>query len=809
MSLLEDTTVTICPNADRRRRNLYCKPLAAAVILACAGMNHTLRAQEPVSPLPAQHSGPAAGPPPGAAAGQTSAPADEADRSGPARQLATVEVEGQATPEPASPKFTAPLLDTPQTVSVISDEVFAAQGARNLTDVLRNTPGISFNAGENGFATGSANFSLRGFDASGNIFIDGVRDSGNHVRDVFNLEQVDVVKGPAADNGRGGLSGYVNLVSKRPQRDDFIHAGASFGGDGSDADNRVRTTLDGNRQLTPGTAVRLNLMAQDGGIPGREHVRSDAVGIAPAIAFGLDGDTRLTLAAQYLDQGGRPDWGVPGAMIPGTVNHDPEAARADADSFFGLFSDYDDTLAKSVSGQFEHQFRPGLTLSSLLRWSSTEREAVYTVPFGHDAALQQVIGQTQAYQRRNLGLASHTHLSAAFATGRFEHTLATGLELSRERSDALRFGSLTPPPTPVHDPDPGRAVIGLPEAVQSGAVAIDTLAVHVHDTVRLGERWQLTGGLRIEHYQVDLDSRVLADEASQGPDGYHVSETSLGGKLGLVYKPVPEGSLYAAVSTATLPPGSWLSNPDISRTGSNAFPGLVGQNNQAAKPQRAVNHELGIKWNFLDERLATTAALFRTIRRSVAISGKEPGEPDSPTLLRGYGRQVVQGVELGLSGRITPAWTVFAGAVLLDSERDHDAWLDAARRQANPADYGDALSTRGDELAFTPRRSASLWTTWRFDSGLVLGGGLQHVGESWAGRPDDADRIIPNGRYGQLPGYTVTQLMATWPVNAHLQLRLNVDNAGDRLYATSGNWPMTRVFTGPARNWLLSADLRF
>lgn len=800
--------MTICTTAGRRARTLCPHPLAAAIILACAGLAPPAAGKSPLSSLPVPAAAAPDNPPP-APGDATTDPADADAGGAGAPRLATIEVEGQATPEPVSPKFTAPLLDTPQTVAVIPRDVFAAQGARNLTEVLRNTPGISFNAGENGFASSNANFSLRGFDASGSIFIDGVRDSGNHMRDVFNLEQVEVVKGAAADNGRGGLSGYVNLVSKTPQAADFVHAGASFGGDGTDAGQRVRTTLDANRQLGAGAAVRLNLLAQDGGVPGREHAHADAVGIAPAISFGLDGDTRLSLSAQYLDQGGRPDWGVPGAMIPGTVNHDPVAAGAAADSYFGLLGDYDSTLAKAATAHFEHAFRPGLVLASVLRWSSTEREALYTLPFGYDPANALVTGQSQAYQRRNLGLGSHTSLVAAFATGPIEHSLASGLELSRERSDALRFGSQTPPPTPVLDPDPRRADPVLPAAQQRAAVAIDTVAVYLHDTLRLGERWQLTGGVRVEHYTVDVDSRTLADDASQGPDGYHVSETTLGGKLGLVYKPAAQGSLYAAVSTSTLPPGAWLSNPDISRTGNNAFPGLVGQNNQAAKPQRAVNHELGIKWNFFQDRLATSAALFETTRRGVAISGKEPGEPDSPTLLRGYGRQVVRGVELAVTGNITPAWTVFAGAVLLDSEREHDPWLDAARREANPGDYGDAQSTRGDELAFTPRRSASLWTSYRFDNGLTVGGGVQHVGESWAGRPDDADRILPNGRFGKLPGHTVTQLMVAWEVNPHLRLRLNLDNAGDRLYATSGNWPMTRVFLGPARNWLLSADLRF
>src|SRR5690606_11622315 len=149
--------------------------------------------------------------------------------------------------------------------------------AQNLTDVLRNTPGISFNAGENGFASDTNNFSLRGFDTTGSIFIDGVRDSGNYARDVFNLEQVEVAKGPAADNGRGGLGGYVNLVSKTPQLDDFTRGTASYGTDSHDSDDRLRGSFDLNRRLGAGTAVRVNVLAKDGGVAGRAEAESEAL----------------------------------------------------------------------------------------------------------------------------------------------------------------------------------------------------------------------------------------------------------------------------------------------------------------------------------------------------------------------------------------------------------------------------------------------------------------------------------------------------------------------------------------------------
>lgn len=515
------------------------------------------------------------------------------------------------------------------------------------------------------------------------------------------------------------------------------------------------------------------------------------------------------LAAQYVDQTNRPDWGVPGAMVAGTINHDPFTAAVERDTFFGLASDFDDVESTSVLARIEHDLGRGMILTNQTRWATTDREALYTVPFGYDSDERVVTGQIQAYQRENDSLSNLTSLTTLFLTGNLEHSLSAGLELTREQSDALRFGTTNLDPVPVLDPDPRRLVATMPEAVQSASVDIDTIALYAYDTIKFSDRWQLTGGLRAERYKVEIDSRALVDDAPQGPDGYRLSDNTISGKLGLVYKPVENGSVYAAVGMTALPPGSWLSNPDISRTGDNAFPGLVGQNSADAKTQRAINHEIGIKWAFLDERLTTTAAVFNTQRRSVAISGKDPDDATSPTALRGYGKQEVQGVEVGINGRLTDAWTVFAGVVFLDSERQHSAYLDAARRAANPGDYGDWTRTDGDELAFTPKRSANLWTTYAFDFGLTVGGGVQHVGESWVGRPDDADRILPNGRYGKLPGYTVANLMASYALNPNVSLRLNVDNVADKVYATSGNWSMTRAFLGTSRAWLLSADFRF
>jgi catecholate siderophore receptor len=734
-------------------------------------------------------------------AGSGTALAQDAQRLPEVRVTAPAGADYQVE-QTSSPKSTAPLVDTPQTIQVIPSEVFIEQGARNLTEVLRNTPGITFNAGENGFGTTSNNFSLRGFDTSGNIFIDGVRDSGNYTRDAFNLEQVEVVKGPAADNGRGGAGGYVNLVTKAPKyRQDFITGTIGYGFDRYDSDARRRASADINRTLGDAAAFRLNLMVEDSGIAGRDVAEQSGFGIAPSLALKLGAATDLTLSYQHLRTDDRPDWGVPAAMIPGMLNRDPSIGKSNRDKFYGLRSDFDEVKSDALLARIEHRISPSASISNQTRWSSTDREALYTVPTGYAPATQLVTTQRQAYTRENTSLSNLTNLDLRFATGTLKHHMAVGLELSQEESEAGRYPTNIPsnPGTvDIFAPDPNRPMAPFTGLVptQTAKVKIDTIAVYAHDTIEIDPRWQVTGGLRLERYKVRIDSRTAAG-APQGPDGFERSEVTIGGKVGLVYKPAANGSIYVAYGESALPPGSFLSNPDISRTDDNAFPGWQGQNHQDSKEQRSSNIEIGTKWDLFDRRLSTTAAYFHTERRNIAMG---PG-----VVPVGYGKQQVQGIELSAAGAVTRDWSIFGGLLLMDSKRTHSAAVDAALS----ADYGTYSTTIGDELAFTPKVTANLWTSYRVDPAITVAGGIQHVGSSWLGRPDTADRVIPNGRFGKLPSFTVVNLMASYAMNRNLTLRLNIDNVFDKLYATSANWPGTRVLLGAPRTFLVSADMKF
>lgn len=694
----------------------------------------------------------------------------------------------------SSPKMTGPLLDTPQTVTVVPGTIIQERGNTNLTEVLKNTPGISFSAGENGFGSGLSNFQIRGFDSTGNIFIDGVRDSGNYPRDTFNIDRVEVVKGAAADNGRGSAGGYVNIVTKTPTLENFVSGETSLSFDEYNSEVRKRATIDVN-QRSGTTAVRLNGMIEDGGVAGRDIAEANAWGLAPSIAFGLGTRFRAIFSYEHLERNDLPDWGVPAALIPGMLNFNKTAAKASRDNFYGLNSDFDDVRADAVTARFEYDLAPGFTISNQTRWSHTDRSARYTIPTAF-VAPDKATTQMQFYDRVNEAISNQTNLSGTIYAGSLKHVISTGVEVMRETSDALTFGTVTDPggtKTSIFDPNPGR--FGGPFAGPTGsnALEVDTIAAYFYDTIHLNKQWQLVGGLRVDHYSYSIDGLA----GGPADDSY----TTVGGKIGIVYKPVKEGSFYASYGRSGLPPGSYLSNPDISRAGDQAFPGIV----IGADPVEIDNYEVGVKWDFFGGRLSATAAAFRTEKGNIAYKG-DTGKGFPPIA---YGTQIVEGIELGIAGNITERLKVFGGVTWLDSERRHGAAVDAAAKLAGGSDYGTVITTSGDELAFTPNFFANLWLTYAVTDRFTIGGGVRYVGDSWLGRPDDAGRIIPNGKFGKLPDYFVVNLMASYELTKNIDLRFNIDNVFDETYAVSSNWPGNRVFLGEPRTFRIGTAFKY
>ena len=742
----------------------------------------------------------------GASTAQTAEPSAETEST----LLPALEIQSARIREVSSPKFTAPLVDTPQTISVIPKEVFNQQGAANLADVLGNTPGITFLAGEGGHVSGSNSFVMRGFDVSGNIFIDGVRDNGNYGREVYNLDQVEVVKGPAGDNGRGAASGYLNLVTKTPRTENFTSVTGSYGFDGYASIERRRVTVDHNQALDstlPGAAFRLNALWQDGGVAGRDYAEKKTWGLAPSFQFQLAPATRVTVTYQHDEQRDRPEFGGLGGSIDGTATAARPSRPVDRSRFYGLLSDHDDVTIDVASLRLEHDLTPTMRLSNFSRYSNTDRQAIYTVLGALDlrpdmntgAVTELVTTNRQAFAREIETLVNQTNLAAQFSTGKIDHSFAGGFEFLRENGRTRRdwtglgttgelsktvnvttAGAPTAPTLVVgvdpYNPDPARALTGFAPVYRFiDDIRIDTAALYFFDTARFGDRWQATGGARLEHYRAIYD---VLDLTTGAVAPFAASDTLLTGKLGLVFKPARTGSFYVSWGVAAQPPGtSNLSNDNGSRN--NGTPGTTGQNSPNARPQKSYNTELGTKWELFNRRLTASFALFRSERTNISVATDTNGVP---TL---YGDQTVQGFEAGLSGRVTANWILFGGFSWLDSENRNDA---------------NAVQN-GSELNWTPEFSGNLWTTYRLPFGLTLGGGTQYTGSSRVS--------LNNTNNARLPAHWIVNAVLAYEITPTFSVRLNVTNLADEHYARAVNNNSNRVYFGDPRSFLFSADLRF
>jgi len=704
-------------------------------------------------------------------------------------QLPDVVVSGEADsfkPESVgSPRYTEPVRDIPQTITVIPQAVMQSQNATTLRDVLRNTPGISMQAGEGGVPAGD-NLSIRGFSARTDLFVDGMRDLGGYSRDVFNVEQVDIVKGPASTyTGRGSTGGSVNLVTKTPRMNDFYGGSLGFG-----TDEYLRGTVDMNQPLNSlglsNSAVRLNLLYHENDTPGRDFVENQRWGIAPSLAFGLGTPTRLIFTYMHLDQDNRPDYGipwVPNTLSPATlanygldagdINHAPPVSFR---NFYGLKSDYETTRTDILNARVEHDFNDVLTLREQLRFGMVRRDSVITAPRFNTAtnlpAAQAINRQAQGRDQYDTIYGSLTDLLANFETGPVEHSTVTGLELTREefKNYGRAFFSSVPGPATapfadLYNPNPNADRFGnLRRNGNRNEATADTLSLYAFDTLKVGEHWEFTAGVRWDHFDVEAEAFTPS-----GSTTLQRTDDMVNWKAGVVYKPVEQGSVYFGFGTSANPSAEGLV---LSTNLNNAA-------NINLPPEETRSYELGTKWDLFDARLSASFALFRTEK----FNARTIDPVDSTDVIALNGEQVVQGIELGLAGRITRNWQVFAGYAYMDSE---------ITKSDNPLEAGARVNN-------TPEHSFNLWTTYRLPFNLEIGGGAFYTGERLN------PTAPPNTRTA--PDYWTFDAMAAYHINRNVSIQLNVYNLADEEYIDRVGGG--HFVPGPGRSATLTASFTF
>ncbi len=693
----------------------------------------------------------------------------------------SVEVSG-ALPRVASSKYSAPLVETPQTIQVIPRALLDEQGATTLTDALRNVPGITLQAGEGGGASNTSGdmFNMRGFSANNSLFVDGVRDDGLMARDVFNLEQIEVFSGPTgSDVGRMNAAGYINLETKTPHLEAAQAGAVSYG-----AGETVRATVDVNqpihlgegRGFWGGGAIRINALWQDGGVAGRDYTARESKSIAPSIAFGLNTPTRVSLSGQVMRQDNLADYGLPAAAAPdGPIAADGivAATPVDQDNYYGSPDyDYDNVSQDNIMLRAEHDFSPSVTLRNQTRYNKTTRDAVITSianPAAYNPDTNLVTLSRQANDRRNEIFSNQTSLTSRLTTGQLRHDLSVGMEISSESQFAPTMtGAGTRAPIDLNRPDVFSPVMDM-NVVPSGALSdgeTDTVAFYAFDAFDIGPRFRVNGGVRVENYHTKSHAvaatGIVTDVEGDG--------TLVSGKAGLIFRLNDTGNLYVSYGSSLTPPGS--ANFQLNAADGN-------QNNPNVDPQKSVNYEAGTKWELAGDRLQLSGAIFWT--RNTNVIFIVDGTAIPPVFNQDDG-QKVKGSTVNVVGRITPWWDITMSVQYLDSQVESQ----------NPA-------TNGKRLALAPEVSGNLWSTVRLAHAIRVGGGLRYT--------DDV--FISTANTTAIPGYTVADALAEIPLGQRLMVRLNVYNITDRVYIKNINNNAGRYNPGTPRSFLLSTAVNF
>ncbi|MGV8929040.1 MAG: TonB-dependent receptor [Brevundimonas sp.] len=664
----------------------------------------------------------------------------------PATELVPILVTGQsrgyiAVNSVTATKTDTPLLNIPQSVNVVTREQLDDQALHSLGEVLRYVPGTTVGQGEGN----RDQITLRGQNTTADFFLDGVRDDTQYFRGLYNLERVEVLKGPyALIFGRGGGGGIVNRVQKTPS------AGGAF------ATGRISTnsfgawdvSADANTPLSDAAAFRINAVYENLDNH-RDFFEGERYAVNPFMAVDLGTGWRAGLSYEYVNDDRVVDRGIPsldGAPLP---DH--------RDQFFGVPGVNRTTLEANIV-----KLRLDGTLTNALEVSTTllfgDYDKVYTNAYASGPATAQdgtvpLGAYTDPTTRRNLLLQSN--LVWDLTTGGMAHKVLFGFEYGdQDSTNRRRNGVLSS--TTFDLADPVFPTVTFPALSRDTISNVESVSAYVQDQISLGEQFQIVAGLRYDRFA------ITGVDRQPDPDrDFARTDQKVSPRLGLIYKPRPEVSIYGSYSQSFLP-----------RSGDQFLALSTTQEN--LEPEQFTNHELGAKWD-IRPNLNLTAAVFRLDRTNATTP-----DPLDPTVRINVGATRTEGLEVALTGRLRPNWQVSGGY----------SWLDA-RLQGN-----DSV-----RLAQTPKQQFSLWNRYDVSPRLGFGLGVIHQSSQFASIRTAADTT-------RLPAFTRVDAAVFYRVSDAIELQLNVENLLDTTWYPDAH-NNNNLSTGAPLNARLTLGLRF
>jgi len=745
------------------------------------------------------------------------AAAQDVSSSSPSIDLPTLTVANEGEGDPNNTltattglsRLPGSIQDTPQTVNVVTPEIMQQQNVTTLQQALQNVPGVTASAGEGNGGMNGDQFRIRGFSASSDMYVDGLRDFGTYTRDAFATESVEVFKGSSSESfGMGTTGGVINQTQKTAHLGDKYIFDATLG-----MGPLYRFVGDINKQLNDTTAVRLVAMYHDQDVVDRDNVFSDRYGVLGSLGFGLGTDQTLTL--NYLFQHGdrRPDMGVPMVNPIAAAGGSPGISSpvtefgVDRSNFYGKVTDSDVTDVNMFTARYRKELNDHVTITN------DTRIAGYTRYFSQTTAVCTGVSNPNAlgyncnssffagldpyygfsggstaydgpagFQQNSWGGENITTALFKFNTGFLRHELIAGVDAfyqEADRTSLARGGPCAYPtasgcalllPGTVNDPQfynqPGFFIYENPYA-QTSTSGSD-FGVFVSDRVWLVPQLSVLAGVRYDNYTSTQQSTVTTTGA-WNPE-VSASNTVWSPKASVIWEPSKEQTYYLSYARSFNPPGMYVTAV------------LNPLSNATLQPEENNTYEAGAKLNLMNGKLGLTGALFQVDKDNAYQT-----DPTTGLMVETGEKQRVKGLELGVTGNLTPAWVLQFAYTYLTSEILSSATVDVI----------------GNEVSFVPQNSFSLWTTYDIapmikglGGKLLVGGGMFYTDGYWTNSANTS--WIPES-------FSLNALVSYEKDN--YRLALNGYNLTDEVNYEAGFG--TRAVVGTGRYLSLSAGVTF
>ena len=661
----------------------------------------------------------------------------------------------RATRSGTATKTDTPLKEVPASISVVPAQLIKDQAMQSMGDVFRYVPGVLMHQGE----SNRDQIVIRGNSTTADFYVNGVRDDAQVYRDLYNLERVEVLKGPAGMIfGRGGAGGVVNRVTRKPVFDRTAEASLTLG-----RNDQRRGTFDYGNKLGETTAFRMNGMAE-GANNFVNGVDLHRWAFNPTLTTLYSAQTALTLEYEHLHDGRVPNRGVP------SFNGAPFDAATG--TFFGNAAQSSaHSYVDGLAAVLDHDFGNGQQVKNTVRVTRYDKFYQNVYPGGAAGSAGTMTLSAYNNDNQRLNTFNQTDLTTKFTTGGFEHTLLTGIELGHQDSDNKRntgfFGVATSATVSTANPYAIATSFRQNTTDANNKVSADVAALYAQDQITLNKEWKLIGGLRYDYFKANLEDRRTLVPAT------NLARTDIGysPRAGVIWTPTRASTYYMSYSYAFLPSAEQLG---------------LATTNAILDPETATNYEAGARWDVMPT-LTLSASVFQLTRKNV-----KSVNPAVPGTFTQSGQQRTQGAELGLQGDVTPAWQIYGGY----------AWMNA--RVAQPFNSNTTATTAslvpaGNKVGLVPEHTLSIWNKFELGNRWATGAGLIYHGAAYTSFLNSV----------KLPAFARADAALYYTfAGGKTRLSLNVENVFNKKY-----WPTVdgdnNISVGAPVNARLTLSMKF